>query len=658
VIQGEGRAYPIEVVYAERNPAPDLVDRLVAGVKTALSDQAGDLLVFLPGAREIRRTRERLDAGLANTAEVLPLHGSLPVAEQDSALRPKPGNRRRVVLATDIAETSVTIEGITTVVDSGLARKPRFDPGTRLTRLATEPISRASADQRAGRAGRIGPGTCYRLWTRGQEVGRPAHRQAEILQADLAPLVLDLALWGIREPTELSWLDPPPARAWSQSVGLLKMLDALDAGGAITPLGRRMAELPVHPRLARMLAVRNGVPGVAADIAALLSDRDPWLAAPQAPPQADLGLRLRALEYFRESGKAQGAERRRLAGADRLSRQLFRNWGKVRQPESPEPGALLALAYPDRVAKQRPGNDGRYLLAAGPGAILPRDDPLAAHELLIVADLDVRQRDSRIRLALPISESALRDTLSNHLETRDSVHWDEQRQAVSARRQERIGALTISSRPQPLADPSLTSELLTEQVRTRFGQALTWSPEARQLQARVALLRRMDPRGGWPDLSDEGLRENLGGWLGPWLDGKQSLAQVKALDLSTALLSQLGWEHRKRLDAEAPPALTTPAGSRLRLDYTAGPEPILAVPLQEMLGAAETPAICFDRVPVTLQLLSPARRPIQVTRDLAGFWSGSYREVRKEMRGRYPKHFWPEDPASAEPMRGAVKRRR
>lgn len=658
VVQGKGRTYPVDLIYAQRSPlGSDPVDTTVAGVKTALSEQTGDVLAFLPGAGEIHRARKRLESALAGKAEVLPLHGNLPTSEQDRALRPNKRNIARVVLATDIAETSVTIEGVTTVVDSGVTRKPRFDPGTGLTRLVTEPVSRASADQRAGRAGRTGPGTCYRLWTHAREVGRPEYRPAEILQADLAPLVLELALWGVRAPSKLAWLDPPPAPAWSRAVALLQQLDALDHNGDITALGREMAELPVHPRLARMLSARGGGGRLAADIAALLSERDPWLGTPGTPRPADLGLRLLALEVFRESRQVQGMERRRLAAVDRASRQLLRNRVTAEEASSLESGGLLALAYPDRVAKRRYGSDGRYLLSDGSGAILPADDPLATHELLVIADLDVRQREGRIRLALPVSELSLREVLADRLQTQESVHWDERRQVVVARTEERCGALFISSRPQPIANPALAIDLLVEQVGKRFEQALTWSPEARQFQARVALLRRLEPQSGWPDLSDERLREreNLSLWLGPWLDGKQSLAEAKALDLSQILQSLLDWEHRQRLDAEAPSALDTPAGNRRRLDYAAGPGPVLAVPLQEMLGAASSPTVCSGRVAVTLHLLSPARRPIQVTRDLAGFWTGSYAEVRKEMRGRYPKHHWPEDPANERPMSRSVK---
>jgi ATP-dependent helicase HrpB len=660
VIRCAGRAHPVESIYAERRGERDSVEAVVAGVCRAFAERGGDLLAFLPGGGEIRRALTRLEPLLGDRARLLPLHGELPVSEQALALGPNPGPMRRVVLTTDIAETSVTIDGVTTVVDSGLTRKPRFDPGSGLTRLVTEPISRASADQRAGRAGRLGPGTCYRLWTREQEVGRPEHRPAEILQSDLAPLVLELAMWGTRDPTTLAWLDPPPSGTSSQAVRLLQDLDALGSGGTITGLGRRMAELPIHPRLARMLATApdDGSRRLTADMAALLSDRDPWKTEPGLPRPADLGLRLHALERFRASGQAQGAERRRLAAADRLSRKLFRGKVAPEKATTQEPGALLALAYPDRVAKRRPGGDGRYLLASGTGGVLPVDDPLSAHPLLVIADIDAAGREGRIRLALPIGKASLREALGERIESLEEVSWDPVREAVIARREERLGALTLSSHPVPVSDRSQATGLLARRIAGSLDQALRWTPEARQLQGRIALLRREDPKGGWPDLSDKWLDGHLHAWLGPWLEGKQSLAEVRALDLQAVLLSLLDWERRKRLDAQTPELLLTPAGNRRRLDYTAGESPVLAVPLQEMFGAAETPRVCGGRVPVMLHLLSPARRPVQVTRDLAGFWARGYAEVRKELRGRYPKHHWPEDPINAKPVAGGVKRRR
>jgi ATP-dependent helicase HrpB len=660
VIQGEGRAWPVEITYAERTLGPDPVEAVVTAVRQALARHDGDILAFLPGAGEIERARTRLVTLLGSDTLVLPLHGSLSLEEQDLALGPHRGGGRRVVLATDIAETSVTIEGVRVVVDCGLTRKPRFAPASGLTRLVTEPVSRASAAQRAGRAGRLGPGVCYRLWTREQEAGRPEHRPAEMLQADLAPLALDLALWGLRDPGELAWLDPPPAPAWEAAVALLRELDALDTGGGITPLGRRMAELPLHPRLARMLAAAPDAATrrLAADLAALLSERDSWVSAPGLPRPADLGLRLQALEAQRQGRRTPGLDGRRLAGIDRLARALCPPArDQAATAATQDAAALLALAYPDRVARRREEGDGRYLLASGPGASLPLDDGLAIHPYLAVAEMDPKGRDGRIQLALPLAEADLRRVFAGHILTGERLYWDSERDAVTAREETRLGYLTLSTRPIQVSDQAQALDLLLGQVARRFDQALAWTQGARQVQARVALLRRLDPEDGWPDLSDAALRADLAAWLGPWLTGVQRLAEVQRLDLVKILRGTLDWPRQQRLDAEAPEALITPAGNRRPLDY--GDEgPVLAVPLQEMFGTGETPRIAGGRVAVLLHLLSPARRPVQVTRDLAGFWARGYAEVRKELRGRYPKHHWPEDPAAALPIQGGVRRRR
>ena len=655
VIRAQGRLFPVAVRYLEVAPR-DPVAAMEQAIRTAIQEQAGDLLAFLPGAGEIERVRARLIGTLAEGIEVLPLHGTLSVAEQQRALVPGPGGGRRVVLATDIAETSVTIEGVTTVIDGGLARKPRFHAGSGLSRLVTEPIPLASAEQRAGRAGRLGPGVCYRLWTRAQEVGRPPHRRAEVLDADLAPLALDLALWGLRAPGELRWLDAPPPPAWLQAVDLLKDLGALDQSGAITPIGRRLAELPLHPRLGRMLCAAQ--PGQearrAADVAALLAERDGWVGTPGAGRPADLGLRLHALEAFRAGRPVREMERGRLVTADRLSRRLSPERERERPGGAPaparEPGALLALAYPDRIGQRRGALGTRYLLAGGTGAELPRDDALATHPYLVAAELDARGPDARIQLALPISESDLRETLAGRIQVSEELGWDAARESVTARRESRLAALVLDSQAIPTADPERTLALLLEQVARQFERALNWDPAARQLQARVNLLRTHDAQGGWPDLSDERLSADLGDWLAPWLQGKRSLADVRALRLTEALVGMLDWGQRARLDTLAPETLTTPAGNRRRLDYLAGPEPVLPVPLQELFGTRETPSLCAGRVPIMLHLLSPAGRPVQITRDLAGFWARGYPEVRKELRGRYPKHPWPDDPLTAQPV--------
>ncbi|KAA6187699.1 ATP-dependent helicase HrpB [Thiohalocapsa marina] len=684
VIHGQGRAHPVSLRHVELPPA-DAVDAVPGTIRDALRQHAGDLLVFLPGAGEIRRVTDQL-ADLREIA-LLPLHGSLPLAAQDKALRPLANGRRRVVLATDIAETSLTIEGISVVIDSGLTRKPRFQPARGLTRLVTEPISQAAAAQRAGRAGRLGPGICLRLWTSEQEQRRPAHRPAEILQADLAPMALELALWGISDPAQLAWLDPPPAAAWEQAVDLLRMLGALDPQGAITATGRRMAALPAHPRLAHMLTETpaQALP-LAADLAALISERDPWLARRGEPRPVDLELRLQALAGGRRratDARAAGFDAHRLAAIRRLSEQFQRLCSLPEgasnvpapqtRPTGPDgtygsdppasPGALLALAYPERIACRRVDSTAstgaataRFLLASGAGAAMPAEDDLGREPWLVIADLEASGGDNRIRAALSLTEPEVRRLAAHRIEHRRVQYWDAERAAVSARDESRLGAIRLESRPAPIADEAAALALLLEAVARDLGGALDWTPAARQLQARVALARRLEPDGGWPDLSDAGLKATLGLWLGPWLVGRYRLADARALALADVLHQHLGWEAARRLEQLAPETFATPAGPRRRIDYGAGEQPVLAVPMQEMFGTGGTPAIFGGRQPLLLHLLSPAGRPLQVTGDLPGFWGGAYAEVRKEMRGRYPKHHWPEDPGGAQPVVGGLKR--
>jgi ATP-dependent helicase HrpB len=692
VIEGSGRAHPVTIRHAERTIG-DPVDALPAAVRGALSSHEGDVLAFLPGAGEINQVAARL-ADLAQV-EVLPLHGGLSLAAQERALRPVAGGRRRVVLATDIAETSLTIEGISVVVDSGLARKPRFEPGSGLTRLITAPISKASADQRAGRAGRLGPGLCIRLWTSEQEQRRPAHRPAEMLEADLAPLVLELALWGVSDPNALAWLDPPPAAAWAQATDLLRTLDALDARGGITAIGRRMAWLPLHPRLARMLSMAPANAGeTAADLAALLSERDPWAHQAGLPRPTDLTPRLHALQAQRLGQPAVGFDARRLTAIRRLSDQ-FRHlqtlgmtaaWDGAAAgcgADSCTPGALLALAYPERIARNRCGSqltgtgpnrvpdrgqdpgsgagndrgrDERFLLASGTGARLPGDDALALEPWLVIADLEASSGDNRIRAALPISEAEVHRVAGARLEHNSRLYWDAARESVSARDQLQLGAIVLESRPAPIDDQDAALALLLAAVAADLKRALSWTPAACQLQARTLLARRLEPGANWPNLSDTWLAAHLADWLGAWLTGKTRLADARALNLAQVLGQRLGWQRQSQLESLAPEVFITPAGTRRRIDYCDGDQPVLAVPMQELFGVAETPAIFEGQLPLQLHLLSPAGRPLQVTGDLSGFWRGAYAEVRKEMRGRYPKHHWPEHPASARPVAGGLKR--
>lgn len=664
VIRGAGRSFPVKVQYADRAPGPDAVAAVISGVRSALAQHSGDILAFLPGTGEINRCVARLRELVGERTRILPLHGSLSTEEQEKALGPNAGSDRRVLVSTDIAETSLTIPGIQVVIDSGLTRKPRFDPGSGLTRLVTEPIARASAEQRTGRAGRLGPGVCYRLWTRAQEQGRPERRTPEILQADLASLVLELRLWGVADPSGLCWVDPPPGPAWEAAVALLTRLGALDRRGAITPLGRRMAELPVHPRLAVMLlGAAESARGDAADLCALISERDPLLDTPGQRRPADLGLRLQALHAWRERRSVPGADARRLASADRVSQQLQRLTRNT-QTEPARPGSarsaaeLLALAYPERIAQRREGTDGRYRLAGGSGALLPQDDALAIHPYLVIASLDAAGADGRIQSALPIAESEIRTCFAERIEVSRRLFWDAQREAVAARAIECLEAITLRAQPVPLEAKDDVAGILLEQIAARFDQALAWSDAALQFSARVALMRRLEPDGGWPDLSPEALRADLRVWLAPYVSRMSRLAQTQKLDLMPILASRLDWGQRQRLDSDAPTRIETPAGRDRSIDYCAGETPILAVQLQELFGLAETPRIARGRVPLLLHLLSPARRPIQVTQDLAGFWARGYAEVRKELRGRYPKHAWPEDPTRATPVAGIRRPRR
>jgi ATP-dependent helicase HrpB len=658
VIRGEGRSFPVQIRYAERAIGPDVVGAVISAVRSALANHQGDILAFLPGAGEINRCVARLAEQVDERTRVLPLHGSLSTEQQERALRRDEGSERRVLISTDIAETSLTIPGIQVVIDSGLTRKPRFDPGSGLTRLVTETVSRASADQRAGRAGRIGPGVCYRLWTQAQEAGRPERRTPEILQADLASLALELRVWGVADPQALRWIDPPPVAAWEQATALLTRLGALDPRGAITGLGRRMAELPVHPRLAVMLIeAAEAARSDAADLCALITERDLLRDTPGQRRPADLGLRLQALQEWRVQGRLPGMDERRLAGVDRISRQLQRLVRSGAPGSARSPAELLALAYPERIAQRREGADERYRLAGGFGALLPQDDALAIHPYLVVATMDAGGADGRIQLALPIAESEIRACFARRIQSSRTLAWDPPREAVAARVVERLEAITLRSQPVPLEPTDNVEGILSAQISSRLEYALTWTEATLQFTARVALMRRLEPDGAWPDLSIDALRACPHAWLTPYLTGISQLAQTRRLDLMPILAAQLDRGQLRRLDSEVPTMIDTPAGRSRRIDYRLGETPVLAVQLQELFGLGETPRICRGRVPLLLHLLSPARRPIQVTQDLAGFWARGYADVRKELRGRYPKHAWPEDPTRATPVAGVRRSR-
>ena len=659
-VTAEGRAHPVQEHYLgtalrdrDRIPA-------VAGlVRRALSEQSGDVLVFLPGKAEIGRVAATLNDQL-DDCRVLALHGDLPVAEQDRVLQPTGGGERRVVLSTDLAETSVTIPGIGAVVDAGLARKPRFDPNTGLTRLETRRVARAAATQRAGRAGRLGPGVCYRAWTVAEHDRLAEAGEPEIRNADLAPLVLELANWGVSDPHALSWPDPPPAANWAQAVALLQRLEALDAAGRITTLGRYMATVPAHPRLAHLMsaAAAPNLGVVAADLAALLSERDPRRST--AASDLDLQIRLEALAAWR-SGRAspQDFDARALRRVDRTAQQL-RRYLPARLADAPpwSVGALVSLAFPDRIAQRRSGTLGRFLLANGREARLPESDPLAAADFLVIPALDAGSREGRAWLAVACPREELEAVHGPRIQTRLRLFWDDDREAVAARREQRLESLLLESAATPIADPEAAAGLLLDTIRARGLETLNWSEAATQLRARLATLRLADSAGGWPDVSDDALKAGLADWLQPWLNGATSLKDARRVDLHAALLGLLDWPQRQRLDAQAPTHYETPAGTRRRLRYELTGPPSLQAPLQELFGLDDGPRVAGGVVAVVIHLLSPAGRPLQITRDLRHFWRNGYVEVRKEMRGRYPKHDWPEDPTLAVARPGGRKQRR
>ncbi len=654
IVTSEGRAYPVEHRYLPRDPDAPLPEVVRSAMVRALAETEGDLLVFLPGAGEILRARDGLAEEPACRGVALhTLYGDMRMESQQAAILPDPIGRRKVVLATNIAETSLTIEGVRVVIDSGYARVPRFDPRTALTRLERVRIARANADQRAGRAGRVAPGLCYRLWSENTQRGLVPFAAAEIVEADLAPLALELAQWGVADPDGLAWLDAPPAGALSQARNLLKELGALDGQGRITAAGHEMAALPLHPRLAHLVreAKRLGLGATACDIAAILSERDLFRGS---VPEIDLSHRVEALGAYRRGGRAAaqrlGANPDACAHVERVASQFRRLLGvtDAATDDAAPFGLLLAFAYPDRIAQVR-GDSERVLLANGHGARLPGESHLRKATYLVAAVLSGRSDESVVRLAAPVDLDALRSHLPDRIERRDLVRWEEQRNGVCAVHEERLGALVLSSRPWADPPPELIGNALLDAIRSRGLGLLPWSDAARELRARVLSLHHWLPEETWPDLSEPALLANLDRWLAPYLTGITRVEQLSRLDLHAILLSQLDWPRQQRLNEGAPTHITVPSGSRKRLEYRPGESPVLAVKLQEMFGLTDTPTVAFGTVPVTLHLLSPAQRPIQVTQDLKGFWERTYTEVKKELKGRYPKHPWPDDPWNAVP---------
>jgi len=644
VIESAGRMFPVDTRYLDREAAGRIEDSVASTIRRALGEESGSALVFLPGVGEIRRVEERLDLGAG--VDVAPLFGDLSPADQDRAIAPSALGRRKVVLATSIAETSLTIEGVRIVIDSGLMRVPRFSPRSGMTRLETVRVSQASADQRRGRAGRLEPGVCYRLWPEEQQRGLLPFTPPEILDADLAPLALELALWGANDTT-LPWLTPPPAASLATARALLGDLGALDpaaalragAAGAITPHGRAMARLGQHPRLAHLVLkgrdLRQG--RVAALLAAILSERD-FLRLP--PGQRDVDLRHRI--DIALSGKRDGA----LRLIQEQARRLMPRGAGDEKPDVSMTGALLALAYPDRIGRRRPGTN-RYLLSGGRGAVLPDGDPMANEEFLVVADLDGSAQDSRVFLAAPIGLNEIEELFAEQIVDEEALQWSERDGVVLARRRRRLGALLLEDKPLASPDADKLKAAMIEGIRQLGLGVLPWSDDLAKWRERVAFLRTQDA--GWPDLSDKALLGSLDTWLAPFLDGVSRRSHLARIDLTAALKSLVPWDRQRELDRLAPTHVEVPSGSRVPIDYANPTEPTLSVRLQEMFGLLDTPRIGGGKVPLTIHLLSPARRPVQVTRDLASFWANGYKAVKAELKGRYPRHYWPDDPLIAEP---------
>jgi ATP-dependent helicase HrpB len=639
VIESAGRMFPVETRYLDRESAGRLDDATASAIRAALKEQGGSALVFLPGVGEIRRVQERLQ-GIGADVDVAPLYGDLSPAEQDRAISPSPSGRRKVVLSTSIAETSLTIEGVRIVIDSGQMRLPRFSPRSGMTRLETVKVSQASADQRRGRAGRLEPGVCYRLWTEEAQRGLLPFTAPEILDADLAPLALELAAWGVSDAATLPWLTPPPTAALATARALLLDLGAIDDKGAITPHGRAMSRIGQHPRLAHLVLKGRelGQGKVAALLAAILSERD-FLRLP--PGQRDADLRHRV--DIALSGKRDGP----LRLIQESARRLMPRDAKDEIPDSSMTGALLSLAYPDRIGRRRAGTSGRYLLSGGQGAALPEGDPMGNEEFVVVADLDGTAQNARIFLAAPITVGEIEDLYASRIVDEDVLSWSTREGVVLARRRRRLGALILEDKPLAKPDPEALKAAMLDGVRQMGLAALPWSGELQAWRQRVGFMRALDET--WPDLSDAALLASLAEWLGPFLDGATRREHLQRIDLSAALRTLVPWEQQRKLDNLVPTHIEVPSGSRIPIDYANPAEPTLSVRLQEMFGLTETPRLAGGKVPVTIHLLSPARRPVQVTRDLASFWKNGYRDVKSELKGRYPRHYWPDDPLVAEP---------
>lgn len=647
-VTSAGRQYPVEIVYTGDQDEFFIPELTARTILKAVRENAGDLLAFLPGEAEIRKCESILKQELKGFI-IYPLYGQLPPSKQAAAISPDKKGRRKIVLATSIAETSLTIEGVSIVVDSGYGRTLRFDPNTALSRLETIRISKDSADQRAGRAGRLGPGVCYRMWSKATHERMADHRTPEILEADLASLALDLAQWGVDDPGRLAWLNPPPKGTLQQAQELLHQLNALE-NGRITPHGRKIQALPCHPRLAHMLllAEEQGKLSLAADLAAILEERDPL--AKEAG--IDINLRIEALRRFRQ-GKGEKGRFSHIAKAAASYRQLFHAPEDNGLFDPYDTGLLLAQAYPERIAYARPGTNARFQMANGRHAVASHKDDLAHESWLSIAHVDARDGMGKIFLASPLNPRDLEPLVKEQ----ESITWDTRKGGLIASKDLRIGSIVLLSKPLPSPNMDKVIEAVSEAVKNEGETLLNFSEEVVQLQNRILSLRHWRPGENWPDVGVEYLLKHNKEWLAPYLAHVKKPEDIKRINLREALLGFLDYDKHAALDRLAPERLVVPSGSAIRLTYSAtGEPPVMAVRLQEVFGMAETPKVNEGRTPVVMHLLSPGFKPVQVTSDLRSFWNNAYFEVRKELKRRYPKHAWPDDPWTEKPLRGAKRR--
>ncbi len=665
VISSVGKAFPVEEWYSADNKDRPLRDRITDAVTTALKETSGDILVFLPGSGEIRQCSDALKSIIPGTkggVSIHPLYGDLPFEEQERAIMPS--GKRKIVLATNIAETSLTIEGVSVVIDSGLTRRLQYDPATGMNRLITVHVSRASAEQRKGRAGRLGPGFCYRLYSRHIFQSMIPFTPPEILVADLSSLLLELAAWGVKEPSTLAWLDDPPTAALESGRRLLMDLGLIDRSLSITREGREVAALPAHPRLGRLLlrSVELNCLSLGADLAAILSERDIVRRSASVPSDPDISIRIEMLHAWRRSKVVpEAADLWGLKAVDRTAKQLLRllsTRSKAADKDVSDPDIiprLLLCAFPDRIAQAREGAIGRFVMSQGRGVALSAESSLARSPYIAAVNLDAGEKtEGRVHLAASLSETLMRQECGNNIRTLRRIEWNKKEKKIIAAAEESLGAVLLSVKPFSPAEEEVLS-IICDVIKNGHGN-LSFSAEAKKFQSRVSLIRKAFPELNLPDLPEEHLIANPESWLMPWLGKVRTAQDLSGLDILPALRAQLTWKQQQFLDEQAPTHIAVPSGSRVPVDYAAGEIPVLAVKLQEMFGLADTPTIAGGRVKVLLHLLSPARRPVQVTQDLKGFWNSGYQQVKKELKGRYPKHPWPDDPWNAVPTKKTKNR--